>query len=83
MSENVNEENLPVIYTKKPCVKCDMTKKKMDQLGVKYRVVEATAEDREKFKAMGHKNFPIVIVNEQEQWSDFRVDRIAKLAAQN
>lgn len=76
------ESSLPIIYTTKSCVKCNMTKAQMDKLGVKYKVVEASEEERKRFKEMGHMVFPVV-VTEEDNWSDFRMDKIRSLAQKN
>lgn len=76
------EESLPIVYTTTQCMQCNMTKTQMDKLGVKYKVVEVAKDDvdqKNKFKEMGHKSFPVVVTGEDD-WSGFRMEKIRALA---
>jgi glutaredoxin-like protein NrdH len=68
------------IWTKSSCVQCDMTKKQMDKLGIKYE--EQSLEDNplvlEGFKAQGLLAAPIV-TTDTKAWSGFRLDKIQSL----
>ena len=68
------------IWTKSSCVQCDMTKKQMDKVGIKYE--EQSLEDNplvlEGFKAQGLLAAPIV-TTDTKAWSGFRLDKIQSL----
>ena len=70
-----------VIWTKSSCVQCDMTKKQMDKLGIKYE--EQSLEENplvlEGFKQQGLLAAPIV-TTDTKSWSGFRLDKIQSLA---
>jgi len=69
------------IWTKSMCVQCDMTKKQMDKLGIKYE--EQSLEENplvlEGFKQQGLLAAPIV-TTDTKSWSGFRLDKIQSLA---
>jgi glutaredoxin-like protein NrdH len=57
------------------------TKRKMDNLGIKYEVVDLTTnlDVLEQFKGLGHTQAPIV-TTDTKIWSGFRNDKIESLA---
>lgn len=69
------------VWTKSNCVQCEQTKKKFDQLGIKY--MEHNLEEDplalEGFKQQGLMSAPIV-VTDTKRWSGFRLDKITSLA---
>lgn len=63
-----------------PCAKCKITKMALDKGGVPYTVITADDEAVQKFRAGGHSSFPIVAVDGEVAWSDYRRDKILELA---
>lgn len=70
------------VHTKKPCVQCDATIRKLDKLGIRYVTEDLTEDSAAKFKRFGHMSAPIVITPTQS-WSGFRPDLIATLIKEN
>lgn len=80
MNHNEGDHMTVRVYTKPHCSQCDMTKKKLDSLGIPYEVEDLTEEGNlEAAKALGHTSAPVVVVGE-ESWSGFRPDRINEIA---
>lgn len=72
------------IYTKDRCVQCDMTKRLMKRLGIKYVEEDATDEGNlASFKELGFLAAPVVAVGDSadDMWSGFQPDRIKEIAA--
>jgi len=70
------------VYTKPSCVQCDMTKRYMDKLNIKYETVDIT-QDTEAFDmivGLGFKSAPVVI-SEAGNWAGFQPEKINLLAA--
>lgn len=70
------------VYTKPNCVQCNMTKKKLDTLGVTYELIDLM-EDEVAMKTIIEKGFlaaPVVHAGE-DWWSGFRPDKIDAIAA--
>lgn len=69
------------VYTTSNCVQCEMTKKQMTKLGIRYDEIalEQHPELVEKFKDLGLMSAPIVITD-TKKWSGFRLDKIKSLA---
>ena len=69
------------VWSRPNCVQCEMTKKQLDKLGIKYE--EMNLEDHplclETFKAQGFMSAPIV-TTDTKTWSGFRLDKIKSLA---
>jgi glutaredoxin-like protein NrdH len=73
---------MTTVYTKPSCVQCDMTKRYMDKLGIKYDTVDIT-EDADAFDmivGLGFKSAPVVI-SEVGSWAGFQPEKINLLAA--
>lgn len=70
------------VFTLPNCVQCDMTKKTMDKLGIKYEVQSLADQPLilEGFKAQGLMSAPIV-TTDTKAWSGFRLDKIKSLDA--
>ncbi len=51
--------------------------------GIDYRVVDMTedAAALEYVKDLGHLQAPVVVVDDQDHWSGFRPDHIARIAS--
>lgn len=72
------------IYTKDRCVQCDMSKRLMKRLGIKYVEEDATdAGNLAAFKELGFLAAPVVAVGKSrdDMWSGFQPDRIKEIAA--
>lgn len=72
MSQNVT------VHSKKPCVQCDATFRRLDKDGIEYDVVQLTDESAAKFRDAGHMQAPVV-VTDTDTWAGFRPDLIDKL----
>jgi len=72
------------VYTKPNCVQCNMTKKSMDNLGIKYQTVDIM-EDEAALALIMEKGFlaaPVVNAGD-DWWSGFQPDKISPLAPQS
>lgn len=73
-----------VVYTLgEACIRCKMTTKKLDQMGVKYEVLDAK-ENLEFLKSLGFCEAPVVRVLEENDkevasWSGYRPDKMHEL----
>ncbi len=70
------------VYTKPSCVQCNATYRALDAKGIEYEVhdVSEDAVALEQVKALGYLQAPVVVTDE-DNWSGFRPDKIAELAA--
>ncbi|MBF6538153.1 glutaredoxin family protein [Nocardia farcinica] len=73
---------LITVYTRPNCQPCKATKKKLDQLGAVYTLVDVTedAEARDAIRALGYKQAPVVVAGDQH-WSGFSPDNLKWAAA--
>ena len=73
---------MTTVYTKPSCVQCDMTKRKLDRIGVEYETVDITEDSAamEMVLGMGFKSAPVVITD-TDSWAGFNPDKINSLAA--
>jgi glutaredoxin-like protein NrdH len=70
------------VYTLPACVQCDSTKRYLKKNFVEYNEVNL-AEDPaslEMVRSLGHTSAPVVIAGD-ENWSGFRMDKLAQLHA--
>ena len=73
---------MPVtIYSTPTCQQCKMTYRALDRVGIDYRVVDVTANPRalEYVQDLGYSQAPVVVVDDQDHWSGFRPEQIARL----
>lgn len=73
---------MPVtIYSKAGCAGCNMTKKRFDELGIRYfeKHTDVNPVYLEEVKAMGYSSLPVVVAGE-ESWFGFRPDKIKQIA---
>ena len=71
------------VYSKPSCVQCTATYRALDNKGVRYEVIDLTAQPAEvvdAFKARGLLQAPIV-VTDTDTWTGFRPDKVAALPA--
>lgn len=69
------------VYSKPSCVQCTATYRALDNKGVRYEVVDLTAQPEEvidAFKARGLMQAPVV-VTDRDEWAGFRPDKVAAL----
>ena len=70
------------VYTKPNCVQCDMTKKFLDNEGLKYSLEDITAPENkaqlEYFLVEGYMAAPIV-VTDKKTWSGYQIDNLKEL----
>lgn len=69
------------VHSKKPCVQCDATFRKLDKEGIEYVVVQLTEESAATFKAAGHMQAPVVVTS-TGTWAGYNPDRIMELKEQ-
>lgn len=71
------------VYTKAACVQCNATFKALDKREIEYQKIDVTEnpEAREYVMSLGYLGAPVVYVSPTVQWSGFRPDRLAHLAA--
>lgn len=65
------------IYTAPHCSQCTATKRKLDQLNIKYELVDVDENITKELVDMGFKQLPVVITYD-DKWSGFRPDKIEK-----
>lgn len=71
------------VYTKPQCIQCDMTKRLMDKIGVKYQTVDIIENPSEldRLIELGYRAAPVVITADGDSWAGFQPDKITALAA--
>ena len=73
---------MTTVYTKPNCVQCDMTKRLMDKIGVKYTTVDIVENPAEldRLIEMGYRAAPVVVAG-YESWAGFQPEKITALAS--
>lgn len=66
------------VYTKKPCVQCDATTRRLDQKGIPYTTAVFDDAAVERFKAEGLLQAPVVVAGDRV-WCGFSPDKIDSL----
>ena len=71
-------KNMVALYTKPRCVQCDATKRKMNQLGLKYEEISLVEnpDQLEYVLSKGMTSAPVVEFPNGEMFCGFRPDRI-------
>lgn len=73
------------VYTTGPsCQKCRMTKRMLDTKGVPYVEVDITENPDARAYVTGDLGYsvaPVVVVDDEDHWSDLRPDHIDRIAA--
>lgn len=70
-----------VVYVTPSCPQCMLTKRVMDAKGIDYQVVDVTTNENALAYVqddLGYSQAPVVVVSDQDHWSGFRPDLIAK-----
>lgn len=73
---------MTIVYTKPNCVQCNMTKRHMDKIGVKYTTVDITEDPAalDKLIEMGYKAAPVVIAPDGTSFAGFQPEKIQAIA---
>ena len=69
------------VYTKPACQQCTATKRRLDKNGTAYTLVDIT-EDQDAYDyvlELGHREAPVVVLDDGTHWSGFRMDCIDAL----
>jgi glutaredoxin-like protein NrdH len=71
-----------LVYSKRNCVQCNATYRRLDEKGVEYRVIDMTedASALEKVKSLGHLQAPVIVAPDGTHWSGFDPNKIDALA---
>lgn len=73
------------VYTTGPtCQKCRMTKLMLTNKGVPFREVDITSDPAARAyvtEDLGYSIAPVVVVDDEDHWSDLRPDHIDRIAA--
>lgn len=70
------------VYSKKPCVQCDATMRKLDEFGVTYTIKDATDLENLEYisDVLGHTSAPVVTVHEDgelvQDWSGYQPEKL-------
>lgn len=69
------------VYTIPSCVQCEMTKKQLNKLGIRYSLVDLgeTPEAKAEIDPLGYTSAPVVVAG-GHSWSGFRLSKIEALA---
>lgn len=72
-----------VLYELDGCAQCRLTRRKLDEAGIPYQVVNL-ADDQAALNyvthTLGHQQAPIVEVAGHDHWAGFRPDKIDEIA---
>lgn len=68
------------VYTKDNCMQCTFTKRKLDEMGLEYKELDALKASDELWEKYGVMSVPFVKVTEDNHWTGFRPDRIEEIA---
>lgn len=71
-----------VVYSKPGCQPCKATYRALDKRGIEYTSIDVSTDPEalEYAKSLGHMESPVVVAGD-DNWSGFRPDKIAELAA--
>ncbi|WP_110693326.1 glutaredoxin domain-containing protein [Salinicola halophyticus] len=72
------------VYSGPFCQACAATKRAMDKAGIEYSTWTTGESQRERFRAVGHRSLPVVVVTNDageklDEWHGFRPDKINAL----
>lgn len=71
------------VYTKPNCPQCEDTKNLLTSLGVEFTTEPITPANIKEFKERGHRQAPIVVTSDGDEWSGFQPDKIKSLTGQD
>lgn len=71
------------IFSLPNCMKCDLTKRKMDKHDVPYEVIDMSTnpEAAEKARSLGYQAAPVVFAPDGTHWNEYRPALIEQHAA--
>ena len=72
------------VYSKKPCVQCTATLRKLSELGVEHDILDATlSEHLGLIKGLGYTQAPVVTVEDAsglvDHWSGYQPELLERL----
>jgi glutaredoxin-like protein NrdH len=70
------------VYTKYGCPQCDMTKRVLDEEGIKYTAINVQDDEKamEYVKnVLGLTSMPVVVVEGEEPFTGFRPDKLQEI----
>lgn len=70
---------LITVYDTQNCMKCRLTEKRLTEAGVSFRHTLATDYDIERFRQLGASAFPVVFIDGELAWFDFKPEMIKKV----
>lgn len=70
------------VYSLPACVQCESTKRYLKKNGVEFEEIDLAedAASMEYVKSLGHNSAPVVVAGD-ENWSGFRMDKLAQIVA--
>lgn len=71
------------VYTKPACGQCMATKRKLDKLGLDYRLVDLTKDEEARdhvVNTLGYATAPVVEIDGDDHWGGYRPDDLEALA---
>ncbi|HLR13274.1 MAG TPA: glutaredoxin domain-containing protein [Burkholderiaceae bacterium] len=70
------------VYSKPDCPQCELTKRDMDILGIRYETIDISQqqEELEKLAALGYRSAPVV-QTDTDIWSGYNQDKIKELVS--
>jgi len=68
------------VYSKPDCVQCAATTRALDAKGIRYEVIDLTADDAAMsfVQDLGYRQAPVVVADDRH-WAGFRPDMIGRL----
>lgn len=76
------------VFTRPACVQCTYTKKKLEQLGISFDLIDVSVDEAalKKVKDLGYLTAPVVLVSEAgedvQHWGGFQPDKLTALTSQ-
>lgn len=69
------------VYTKPNCGDCEKTKDELNNRSIEFTVVDMLSDKTalNRFKALGHRQAPVVETADGQTWSGFNLDKIKSL----
>jgi glutaredoxin-like protein NrdH len=70
------------VYSLPACVQCESTKRYLKKNGVEFEEIDLAedAASMEYVKSLGYSSAPVVVAGD-ENWSGFRMDKLAQIVA--
>lgn len=77
----MTQSHAVAVYTQPNCQQCVATKRRLDKNGTAYTLIDIT-QDQDAYDyviGLGHREAPIVVLDDGNHWSGFRTDRLDAL----